>query len=54
MKGTILETSLKTIDHSQRAGSGQTVLLILFWLYAGIPLAWGVYSTLKKAMALFA
>jgi hypothetical protein len=24
-----------------------------FWLYVGIPLAWGVWSTLQKALALF-
>jgi hypothetical protein len=29
------------------------VLIIVFWLYVGIPLAWGVWSTLQKAMALF-
>lgn len=27
--------------------------LIVFWLYVGIPLIWGVMSTLGKAMALF-
>jgi len=29
------------------------VLLVLFWLYVSIPLAWGVWSTIKKALALF-
>lgn len=29
------------------------VLLVVFWLYVGIPLAWGVWSTLQKATALF-
>jgi hypothetical protein len=28
-------------------------LIVVFWLYVGIPLAWGVWSTLQKAMALF-
>ncbi|NMM26200.1 MAG: oxalate:formate antiporter [Glaciimonas sp.] len=28
-------------------------IVVLFWLYVGIPLAWGVSSTLQKAMALF-
>ncbi len=32
---------------------GSLLWLILFWLYAGLPLAWGVAATLKKAMALF-
>ncbi|MBU6461061.1 MAG: oxalate:formate antiporter [Proteobacteria bacterium] len=27
--------------------------LLLFWLVVLIPLAWGVFSTLGKAMALF-
>ncbi len=31
-----------------------TLWLILFWLYVAIPLLWGVASTLKKALALFA
>ncbi len=30
------------------------LLLILFWLYVTAPLLWGIASTLKKAMALFA
>ncbi|MGR9045427.1 MAG: MFS transporter small subunit [Gammaproteobacteria bacterium] len=29
------------------------ILVILFWLYVSLPLAWGVWSTLKKSMALF-
>jgi hypothetical protein len=29
------------------------IALLLFWLYVAIPLAWGIWSTLKKAMALF-
>lgn len=29
------------------------LLVLLFWLYVGIPLAWGVFSTFEKAMALF-
>lgn len=29
------------------------LLLIAFWTYVSVPLAWGVYSTLLKAMALF-
>jgi len=28
-------------------------LLVLFWAYVLIPLGWGVFQTLKKAMALF-
>lgn len=29
------------------------VTLVAFWLYVGVPLAWGITSTLQKAMALF-
>lgn len=29
------------------------VLMLLFWTYVLIPLAWGVFNTCKKAMALF-
>ena len=29
------------------------VLLALFWLYTGLPLLWGIYSTLIKAADLF-
>jgi hypothetical protein len=28
-------------------------LVLLFWLYVATPLTWGIWSTLKKAMALF-
>jgi hypothetical protein len=28
-------------------------LLILAWLFVGLPLAWGVVQTLIKSMALF-
>ncbi|WFP51337.1 hypothetical protein PL263_04745 [Methylomonas sp. EFPC3] len=29
------------------------LLVALFWLYVLLPLAWGVWSTVKKALALF-
>lgn len=29
------------------------ILMVIFWLYVGIPLVWGVSSTLQKAAALF-
>lgn len=35
------------------AGKTSPMVLIAFWLYVGIPLIWGVSSTLHKAMALF-
>jgi hypothetical protein len=32
---------------------GATGLLIFSWLFVGLPLAWGVWQTLVKSMALF-
>ena len=29
------------------------ILIVLFWIYVAIPLAWGVYNTLLKAADLF-
>jgi len=34
-------------------GAGNTLLLVLSWLWVGIPLAWGVLETLRSSMALF-
>jgi len=33
--------------------SGNTVKLILAWVFVGIPLAWGVIQTAINALALF-
>ena len=38
---------------SEPAAPRQTIQLILGWGFVGIPLAWGVYETLVKAVALF-
>ncbi|HTB60727.1 MAG TPA: oxalate:formate antiporter [Polyangia bacterium] len=40
------------IDKENSSSKG-TVKLALAWLVVGLPLAWGVVETLKKAMALF-
>jgi hypothetical protein len=37
----------------ENAKGRDTVKLALAWLAVGVPLAWGVVETLKKAMALF-
>ena len=37
-----------------RRQRGNILALTAFWGYVGIPLAWGVTSTLQKATALFA
>jgi hypothetical protein len=34
-------------------GPSQVVALVLSWLAVGLPLAWGVAETLRKALALF-
>lgn len=36
-----------------QGNENHAVLLVLFWAYVLIPMGWGVYETLKKAMALF-
>ena len=41
------------MTHSEKAKGTDKVTLALAWLAVGIPLAWGVVETLKKAMALF-
>jgi hypothetical protein len=33
--------------------SSSPILLIIFWLYVGVPLALGIWETLLKAAALF-
>jgi hypothetical protein len=30
-----------------------SLLLVIAWLWAGLPLAWGITQTLQKAQALF-
>ena len=40
--------------HERSPKQSSVWLLVLFWLYVAIPLIWGVASTLKKALALFA
>jgi len=39
--------------HSASAGSSHAVALVLSWAAVGLPLAWGVAETLRKALALF-
>lgn len=33
--------------------SPSKLLLVIAWLWAGVPLAWGITQTLQKALALF-
>jgi len=39
---------------NRAANDGSAVLrLLLHWLVIGLPLAWGILETFKKALALF-
>lgn len=42
-----MNTNYVSVQHTS------PLTLVAFWLYVGIPLSWGVWSTLQKAMALF-
>jgi hypothetical protein len=41
------------MTNNEKAKGTAPVKLALAWLAVGIPLAWGVVETLKKALALF-
>lgn len=41
------------MDQNQASSNSSPLTLVLFWLYVGIPLVWGVSSTMKQAMILF-
>ena len=32
---------------------GQKLLVAIAWIYVGVPLAWGVWQTVNKSVALF-
>ena len=48
-----IRSSASPMPMPAKAGGGQVVTLALAWLGVGLPLAWGVLETLRKAMALF-
>jgi hypothetical protein len=37
----------------ESANQENTILLVLAWLFVGIPLAWGVADTIRNATKLF-
>jgi hypothetical protein len=37
----------------ERPSSGSWVLVAVAWLLVGLPLSWGVLTTLRKALLLF-
>lgn len=43
----------KDQGQSPEQSSSSWVLVVLFWGYVMIPLAWGVYETSKGVVALF-
>jgi hypothetical protein len=40
-------------DEMREPKRGQWPLVILAWILVGVPLLWGVYTTLTKAALLF-
>lgn len=42
------------MNNPEPNNTSTVVLLVVFWLYVLIPLAWGVWSTLKKAAGFLA
>jgi hypothetical protein len=34
-------------------GAGNVLLLVVSWIWVGVPLIWGVLETLRTSMALF-
>ena len=40
-------------DSQSKKQVSETLLVIAFWAYVLVPLSWGVFQTLKKALALF-
>ena len=41
------------MKHSKPNSISELLKISIFWLYVSIPLAWGIWSTLQKTMALF-
>lgn len=39
--------------HHSEVKPSSPIVVVIFWAYVIIPLAWGVSSTMQKAMALF-
>ena len=40
-------------ERAERPAGGSWVLVIVAWVAVGVPLLWGVWTTLKKAIVLF-
>jgi hypothetical protein len=53
----MLEADMAEMFHHdaapQQVATGHRLLLVISWLWVGVPLAWGVLETLGKSLALF-
>jgi hypothetical protein len=41
------------LEEQMRPSNSSTTMLVLAWLWVGIPLAWGVAVTIQNALKLF-
>ena len=41
------------MDSNENVKKTPTALIIAAWIFVGVPLAWGVYQTFIKSLALF-
>ena len=41
------------VDHTEETHPGGWPVVIAAWLLVGVPLLWGIWTTLQKAAALF-
>ncbi|GGC00102.1 hypothetical protein GCM10007205_06730 [Oxalicibacterium flavum] len=48
-----MNTTTMQHDAQETVSRTPAFAVVLFWLFVGVPLSWGVWSTLQKAMALF-
>jgi hypothetical protein len=46
-------TMPESLSETPASTSNMGLRLICSWLVVGIPLAWGIWETLKKSLALF-
>lgn len=49
----IIKENFMNEMQSNKAAQTHPFVIVVFWLYVGLPLAWGIASTLKTAMVLF-
>ena len=45
--------STSTDPVSRQTNRSGSAMLIVAWLWVGVPLAWGIFSTVLKSKALF-